>query len=74
VRVVLGYTETYAEATAILGRARDLGFASTEVAQDGCGRLRVFIDDVASEAIGRRVASRVLAEGFRPTVENDSDD
>jgi hypothetical protein len=74
VRVILSYVETYAEATVTRQQARARGLGSTDIAQDGCGRLRVFVDDVASEAMGRRVASRARVAGFRPTVENDPDD
>ena len=51
VRVVVGHADTsYPEANVLAVRARAAGFGATRIAQEGCGRLRVSVDDVASPA------------------------
>lgn len=74
VRVVFGYAETYSEANALLDRVLEVGFQGTEVAQDGCGRLRVSLDDVPSLAIGEEVADEARTVALEPSLEHDPDD
>jgi hypothetical protein len=70
VRVVVGYADSYPEANAMRNRA---GLRQTEVAQDGCGRLRVFVDDVPTSAASESVSADARAAGFEPTIERDPD-
>jgi hypothetical protein len=72
VRVVFGYQGSYSTANRLRARALDAGFRGTEVAQDGCGRLRVFEDDVAPEAVARLVTEATV-EGLPTTLEDDPD-
>ena len=74
VRVVFGYAETYPDASALRDRAFASGFEGTEVAQDGCGRVRVFLDDVPSLAIGQEVVEEARGVGLDPALEQDPDD
>ena len=53
-------------------RAVAAGLADVEVAQDGCGRLRVFVDDVSSSNAARAL-SVARAAALEPTVEADTD-
>lgn len=69
VRVVFSYERSYREANAVRERARDAGFEATEVARDGCGRLRIFVDDVASIAAGEELGSQAQVAGLEPTLE-----
>ncbi len=72
VRVVLGYRETYADASALTARARAAGLGATDVSLDACGRLRVFLDDVpAGSAAG--VVRTAKAAGFEASLEQDLD-
>jgi hypothetical protein len=73
VRVVFGYAASYPDANALRDRARAEGFTSTHVAQDGCGRLRVFLDDVPTVATGRDISRSADAAGFEPSLEGDRD-
>lgn len=73
VRVVLGYTDSYPDAMGLQERARSAGLANSVVARDGCGRLRVFLDDVPSQAAGEEIAQDAAARGLRPTLEHDPD-
>ncbi len=50
VRVVVGYADSYPEAMALRERARAAGLLDAEASQDGCGRLRVYVDDLPSAA------------------------
>jgi hypothetical protein len=67
VRVVVGYADSYPRANELSERASDLG--AVEVERDGCGRLRVFVDDVPTMEAGAALAARAAAAGFEPTLE-----
>ena len=74
VRVVVGYADTYPEAMAMRERARAAGLVDTEASQDGCGRVRVFVDDVSSATASRTLVARAQAAGLSPELEPDPDD
>jgi hypothetical protein len=67
VRLVVGYADSYPEATAIGDRARAAGLVDIETSQDGCGRLRVYVDDLPTAAAqgdaGRCAGSQSEADG-----------
>ena len=69
VRVVFSYERSYRDANAVRERAREAGFETTEIARDGCGRLRIFVDDVASFAAGEKLLSQARAAGLEPRLE-----
>jgi hypothetical protein len=73
VRVVFGYAETYPQAIEIRDQALRVGFEGTEAAQDGCGRVRVALDDVPSLEIGQDVVEEARRAGLFPTLEGDPD-
>jgi hypothetical protein len=73
VRVVFGYESSYPSALALRARAVNAGFQAVDVAQDGCGRLRVYLDDLPSVAVGRAHVSDAEAAGLDATVEADTD-
>ncbi len=72
VRVVLAYASSYPEANDMQRRARSAGLPATRVAQDGCGRVRVFVDDVATSE-SKPVLDAARSAGFEPGVESDPD-
>ena len=72
--MVFGYAENYDDASALLDRVLGVGFEGTEVTQDGCGRLRVALDDVPTQAVGAEVADEARGVGLEPTLEHDPDD
>jgi hypothetical protein len=72
VGVVLGYRGSYVAANQLRGDAVAAGLGHIKVAQDGCGRLRVFVDDVRPAAVAGVVA-RAEAAGFRTRLELDPD-
>jgi len=74
VRVVFGYRATYAEAIALRDRALEVGFQGTDAAQDGCGRVRVYVDDVPSVAVGAEIVQEARTVDLEPTLELDPDD
>jgi 4-amino-4-deoxy-L-arabinose transferase-like glycosyltransferase len=74
VRVVFGYARSYAEASVLRERALGAGFETTEVARDGCGRLRVFVEKVPSVAAGEQLVAEARAAGLEPTLERDPGD
>jgi hypothetical protein len=72
-RLVVGYADSHPEAAAMRERARAAGLGDVESSQDGCGRLRVYVDDLpATAAQGMLVEAQ--AAGLTPTVELDPDD
>jgi hypothetical protein len=74
VRLVVGYADSYREATSLRERTRQAGLAEVETSQDGCGRLRVYVDDVPTAAAARELASDAQAAGLTPTLEHDPDE
>jgi hypothetical protein len=74
VRLVVGYADSYPEATAMRERARGAGLRDVEASQDGCGRLRVYVDDLPTIAAAEALQIEAQAAGLRPTVELDPDD
>jgi hypothetical protein len=73
-RVVVGYADSYSAASDIADRARAAGLEEAQIAQDGCGRLRVFVDDVASVSEAEALASEPGVAELEPTLERDPDD
>ena len=73
VRVVFGYARSYPEATVIRERALGAGLQTTEIARDGCGRLRVFVDDVPGVAAGNALALTARKHRLNPVLERDFD-
>jgi hypothetical protein len=71
VRLVLGYAGTYPDAERMRWRAAAAGLKDVRVGQDGCGRVRVFVDNVATLSAGRRLAALAEASGLHPTFEVD---
>jgi hypothetical protein len=73
VRLVVGYADSFPEATAMRERARAAGLGDVEASQDGCGRLRVFVDDLPVAAAQGMLVEAQSAE-LTPTLELDPDD
>jgi hypothetical protein len=71
VRVVVGYAESYPEATAMRERARAAGLGGVRAGQDGCGQVRVYVDG-SSEVEASELVARAQAAGLEPTIEADS--
>jgi hypothetical protein len=72
VRVVVGYADSYSEARDLRRRASSAGLGNVDVARDGCGRLRVYVDDVASVDVSRALGIARKA-ALEPTLEADPD-
>jgi hypothetical protein len=72
-RLVVGYADSYPEANALRDRARAAGLDDVEANQDGCGRLRVYVDDLPPVA-ARRMLAEAQATGLGLTLELDPDD
>jgi hypothetical protein len=73
VRVVLGYARTYPEAFAMRARARAAGLTATEAGQDGCGHVRIYVDDVASLEASQALVEQARAAGLSASIERDPD-
>ena len=73
-RVVVGYADTHGEARSLRNRALRVGLDDAVVAQDGCGRLRVYVDDVRTMDAADALVAEARAAGMQPTIERDQDD
>jgi len=68
-RLVVGYAESYPEAFAMHERARRAGLMP-QMARDGCGRLRVYVDDLAPREAASALEDAQAAD-LEPTLELD---
>jgi hypothetical protein len=68
VRLVIGYAYSYHEANQTRARARNAGLRDVRISQDGCGRLRVYVDGLSRARATELVSSARIA-GFRPKLE-----
>lgn len=73
VRVVFGYVDSYTDAFMLRDRALAAGIEGAGIAQDGCGRLRVFIGDIPSIAAAERIAAQARARQLEASLEQDPD-
>jgi hypothetical protein len=70
-QVVFGYSDSELEATGLRDRALAVGFQGTEIARNGCGRVKVFVDDVPSREVGEEVIREARTVGLEPTLERE---
>ncbi len=70
-QVVFGYRESELEALELRDRALAVGFQGTEIARDGCGRVRVAVDDIPSREVGEEVIRQALTVDLDPTLEQE---
>lgn len=66
---VFGYVDTEAEANALRDRAVASGFQGTEVAWNGCGRVRVAVGGIPTLEVGREFIAEARSVGFEVTLE-----
>lgn len=74
VRLVVGYADSYPEAIVLRERAAAAGLRGTQVSQDGCGRLRVFVDDLPTIAAATALMENARSAHLEPTFELASGD
>ena len=70
--VVFGYRESELEALGLQKEVLTLGFTGTEVERDGCGRVRVSVDDIPSREAGEEVVREARSVGLEPTLEQET--
>jgi hypothetical protein len=71
-RVVVGYADSYPAANRIRARAKAGGLGGVRVAQDGCGRLRVFVGGVGTLEAARHLSNVARRAALRPSLESDA--
>jgi hypothetical protein len=71
-QVVFGYRDSESEARKLRDEVLAVGFLGTEVERDGCGRVRVAVDDVPSREVGEEVIRQARTVGLEPTLEQES--
>lgn len=71
-QVVFGYRDSELEALELRDRALAVGFQGTEIARDGCGRVRVAVDDIPSREVGEEVIREARTVDLDPTLEQES--
>jgi hypothetical protein len=71
-QVVFGYRDSELEALELRDRALAVGFQGTEISRDGCGRVRVAVDDIPSREVGEEVIRQARTVDLEPTLEQES--
>jgi hypothetical protein len=66
---VFGYFDDESAAAAVRDRALHVGFTGTEMAWNGCGRLRVAVGGIPTLTVGRNFAKEARGVGFDVTLE-----
>ncbi len=66
---VFGYFDSEREAAEVRDRALESGFVGTELAWNGCGRVRVAVGGIPTLAVGREFVEQARAVGFEVTLE-----
>lgn len=70
-QVVFGYRDSELEAQGLRDHVLAVGFQGTEIARDGCGRVRVAVDDVPSREVGEEVIRQARTVDLDPTLEQE---
>ena len=70
-QVVFGYSDSELEAVELRDHALAVGFQGTEIARNGCGRVKVFVDDVPSREVGEEVIRQARTVDLDPTLEQE---
>jgi hypothetical protein len=66
---VFGYFDTELEAAEVRERALEVGFVGTELAWNGCGRVRVAVSGIPTLAVGQELIKEARMVGFEVTLE-----
>jgi len=66
---VFGYFDDELAAAAVRDRALEVGFVGTELAWNGCGRVRVVVGGIPSLAVGLEFVEQARGVGFDVTLE-----
>lgn len=66
---VFGYFDSEREAAAVRDRALEVGFVGTELAWNGCGRVRVVVGGIPTLEVGRDFVDQARGVGFEVTLE-----
>ena len=70
-QVVFGYRDSETAAVKLRDRVLAVGFQGTEIVRDGCGRVRVAVDDIPSREVGEEVIREARTVGLEPTLEQE---
>ncbi|MBA3402364.1 MAG: hypothetical protein H0U05_10315 [Actinobacteria bacterium] len=71
-QVVFGYRDSELEALELRDQALAVGFQGTEISRDGCGRVRIAVDDIPSREVGEEVIREARTVDLDPTLERES--
>jgi hypothetical protein len=66
---VFGYFDSEGEATELRDRALATGLTGTELAWNGCGRVRVAVGGIPTLAVGAEFVEQARGVGFEVTLE-----
>jgi hypothetical protein len=66
---VFGYFDTESDASAVRDRALEVGFVGTEMAWNGCGRVRVAVGGIQTLKVGREFVEQARTVDFDVTLE-----
>jgi hypothetical protein len=66
---VFGYFDSESEAAEVRDHALEVGFIGTEMAWNGCGRVRVAVGGIPTLAVGHEFVEQARGVGFEVTLE-----
>ncbi len=69
IEAVFGYFDTERDAVVVRDRALAVGFVGTEMAWNGCGRVRVAVGGIPTLEVGRAFAEQAQTVGMDVTLE-----
>ncbi|MGH3110378.1 MAG: hypothetical protein ACRDQT_05610 [Gaiellaceae bacterium] len=69
--VVFGYRDSELKAFELRDDVLAVGFSGSEIERDGCGRVRVSVDDIPSLEVGEEVIRQARTVGLDPTLEQE---
>jgi len=70
--VVFGYRDSQYEARALQDEVVAVGFGGIDTEHDGCGRVRVSLDDLPSREVAEDLVQRARELGFEATLEQEA--
>jgi len=69
--VVFGYRDSERDALELRDQVLAVGFTGTEIEGDGCGRVRVSVDDIPTREVGEEVIRQARTVELEPTLEQE---
>jgi hypothetical protein len=67
--VVFGYSDSEAQAQALLTRVLAVGFKGSQIERNACGQVKVAVHGIPTLKVGGQVMTEARSVGLQPTLE-----